>query len=152
MKHSYTPGTIRILAGAIDWRNSDNNKNVQAISIARVIVHDGWNRNTGQNDIALLQTSTPIQFTTQQGRILVNKVCLSNNPNVEHSGNAVSSGWGYLNKNQRVSPDLLRKVEIPVVDYETCRNAFSKVIGVTRNQVCAGLAPKGNCMVSASQL
>ncbi|CAG2171507.1 unnamed protein product [Oppiella nova] len=146
MKYTYTPGSVRIVLGTVDWRNT-NTGSPQMITISRIVVHDGWNRNTGQNDIALLQTSSPIQFqTAPDGTILANKVCLSNNANTEYTGNAISSGWGYLNKNSRVSPDLLRKVEIPVVDHNTCRNAFSRVIGVTQNQVCAGQAPKGNCM------
>ncbi|CAG2101400.1 unnamed protein product [Medioppia subpectinata] len=146
MKYSYTPGSIRIVLGTVDWRNTAAGA-PQMIAIGRIVVHDGWNRNTGQNDIALLQTSSAIQFqTSPDGTVLANKVCLSNTANAEYAGTAVSSGWGYLNKNSRVSPDLLRKVEIPVVDYNTCKNAFSRVIGVTQNQVCAGQAPKGNCM------
>ena len=134
--------------GSLDWRNPYSG-NSQIISIERVVVHDGWNRNTGQNDIALLQTSTPIQFQkATDGSVLVNKVCLSRDSNTEYSGDAVSSGWGYLNKNSRVSPDMLRKVKLPMVNYQTCANAFSRVITVTQNQVCAGQAPKGNCMVS----
>ncbi len=150
MKYAYTPGTIRIVAGTLDWRNTAAERGAQAIPISRIIVHNEWNRNTGQNDIALLQTSQPIQFTSLQGRILVNKVCLSSNPSAEYTGIATSSGWGYLNKNSRVSPDILRKVEIPIIDFNTCRNAFSRVIGVSPNQVCAGMAPKGNCMVRIS--
>ena len=77
----------------------------------------------------------------------MNKVCLSKDATTDYTGMAVSSGWGYLNKNSRVSPDILRKVDLPVVDFRTCHNAFSRVIDVTQNQVCAGQAPKGNCMV-----
>jgi hypothetical protein len=64
------------------------------------------------------------------------------------TGNALSSGWGFMSKYSRFTPDILRKVEIPIVTYETCKNAFSSVIGITTNQVCAGIVNKGNCMVS----
>lgn len=135
------------MLGTLDWRNA-NSGSPQIIPISRIVVHDGWNRNTGQNDIALIQTSSPIQFTTgADGTIFANKVCLSKDQNVEYSGMAVSSGWGYLNKNSRVSPDLMRKVDIPIIDANTCRNAFNRIIGVTDKQVCAGQSPKGNCMV-----
>ncbi|XP_054157944.1 chymotrypsin-like protease CTRL-1 [Oppia nitens] len=146
MKYTYTPGSIRIVLGTVDWRNTQSGS-PQMIAISRIVVHDGWNRNTGQNDIALLQTAEPIQFSkSTDGTIMANKVCLSNNANTEYTGMATSSGWGYLNKNSRVSPDLMRKVDIPIVDHNTCRNAFNRVIAVTQNQVCAGQAPKGNCM------
>lgn len=146
MRWNYVPGQIRALAGTVDWRNVGYDKGVQTIQISRVIVHAGWDRSLGQNDIAILQTSSPIQFTSQQGRVLVNKVCLPA-PNQEFTGNALTSGWGYMSKYSRVSPDILRKVEIPIVDHNTCYNAFAQVIRVSTNQVCAGIVNKGNCMV-----
>lgn len=146
MKHTYRPGTIRIVAGSLNWKNYDE-QNAQVISVDRVMVHDGWTQKIGQNDIALLHLATPIQYV-QKDRVIVNKVCLSREADSEHSGMATSSGWGFLNKDTRVTPEMLRRVDIPVVDHATCRNAFSRVIGISQLQVCAGQAPRGNCMVS----
>jgi len=147
-KHSYQPGQIRVLAGTIDWRNNMHDKGMQLIQVAKVFVHDGWDRQTGQNDVGLLETSTPIMYTTQNGKITVNRVCLPMDQQEFTTGNALSSGWGFMSKYSRFTPDILRKVEIPIVTYETCKNAFSSVIGITTNQVCAGIVNKGNCMVS----
>lgn len=139
---------IRIVAGSVDWRNIDQ-QNGQIISVDRLYVHEGWSQQTGQNDVALLHLETPIEYVQQtDGKVIVNKVCLSRLMNQEHSRMATSSGWGFLSKDQRTTPDLMRRVDLPVVDHNTCRNAFARVIGVTQLQVCAGQAPRGNCMVS----
>ena len=130
--------------------NSNANKydkGIQIINVSRVMVHDGWNRQTGSNDIAILELSTPLIFTTQNGLVVVNKVCIPNTQQ-QYIGNVWSSGWGFMSKYSRVSPDILRKVEIELVDYQTCHNAFANIIGVTTNQICAGIANKGNCMVN----
>lgn len=151
LKHTYTPGLIRVVAGSLDWRNLDQSQrsSAQVISVDRIVVHPGWSQASGQNDVALLHLQTPLEFTREADNakvVTVNKVCLSRSAEGEHSGMATSSGWGFLHKDQRVSPDLMRRVDIPVVDHATCRSAFSRVIGVTQMQVCAGQAPKGNCM------
>ncbi|KAI2800510.1 Transmembrane protease serine 5 [Blomia tropicalis] len=146
LKHTYISGMIRIVAGSVDWRNIDQ-QNGQIISVDRLYVHEGWSQQTGQNDVALLHLETPIEYVQQtDGKVIVNKVCLSRLMNQEHSGMATSSGWGFLSKDQRTTPDLMRRVDLPVVDHNTCRNAFARVIGVTQLQVCAGQAPRGNCM------
>lgn len=147
MRYTYNSGTIRIVAGTVDWRNIDE-QHAQVIPVDRIIVHTGWTQQSGQNDVALLHLQSPIEYVKEQEKVIVNKVCLSRVMNREHSGMATSSGWGFLSKDQRVTPDLMRRVDLPVVDHNTCRNAFSRVIGVTPMQVCAGQAPKGNCMVS----
>ncbi|XP_017492826.1 PREDICTED: trypsin-4-like, partial [Rhagoletis zephyria] len=139
------------LWGSLDWRNLDQSQrsSAQVISVDRIVVHPGWSQASGQNDVALLHLQTPLEFTRDADNakvVTVNKVCLSRSAEGEHSGMATSSGWGFLHKDQRVSPDLMRRVDIPVVDHATCRSAFSRVIGVTQMQVCAGQAPKGNCM------
>ena len=137
---------IQIVAGSTNWRNVDE-QNAQVIAVDRIIVHDGWTQRSGQNDVALLHLSQPIQFV-QKDKVIINKVCLSTQTTSEHSGMSTSSGWGFLHKDQRMTPDLLRRVDLPVVPNDSCRSAFSRVIGITQNQVCAGQAPKGNCMVS----
>lgn len=133
------------MAGALNWKDVDS-EDAQVMLVDRVIVHHGWTKDLGQHDVALLHLSTPVEYA-KTDKVTVNRICLSRVINQEHSGMATSSGWGFLNKDHRVTPDMLRRVDLPVVDHNTCRNAFSRVIGVSQLQVCAGQAPRGNCMV-----
>lgn len=147
-RFAYSPGTVRIVAGSIDWSNIDE-ENGQVLSVDRIVVHAGWDKQVGQNDVALLHLQAPLTYV-KNSRVVVNRVCLSRQGSQEYSGIATSSGWGFLNKDIRVTPELLRRVDIPVVDHLSCKNAFSRVIGISPNQVCAGQAPRGNCMVSCA--
>lgn len=135
---------IQIVAGSTNWRQPDN-EYAQMISVDRIIVHEGWTQRTGQNDIALLHLATPINYV-KKDKIYVNNICLSHDTQHEYVGVASSSGWGFTSKENRITPEILRRVDLPIVDHITCKNAFSRVIGISTKQVCAGRSPKGNCM------
>ncbi|UXI17260.1 dual specificity protein phosphatase 14-like [Sarcoptes scabiei] len=144
MKNTYVPGLVQVTAGSLNWRVPDS-QYAQVIAVDKVYVHDGWSQQTGQNDVALLHLAKPISYV-KKDKIYVNNICLSRETENEYEGVASSSGWGFISKDHRVTPEQLRRVDLLVVDHNTCRNAFSRVIRVTRKQVCAGRPPKGNCM------
>ncbi|XP_075678424.1 uncharacterized protein LOC113792158 [Dermatophagoides pteronyssinus] len=144
MKNVYTPGMIQIMAGSTNWRQPDSEHAVQ-IDVDRIIVHEGWRQRTGQNDIALLHLSRPIKYV-EKDKIYINNICLSLQTQHEYDGMVSSSGWGFVSKDNRITPELMRRVDLMVVDHNTCHQAFNRVIQVTTNQVCAGRSHRGNCM------
>lgn len=145
MKSIYSPGMIQIMAGSTNWRSPDTEHAV-TIAVDRIIVHEGWRQRTGQNDIALLHLSRPISYV-QKDKIYINNICLSRQTQHEYEGMVSSSGWGFVAKDNRITPELMRRVDLMIVDHNTCHQAFSRVIQVTTNQVCAGRSHRGNCMV-----
>ncbi|KAH9517446.1 Testisin [Dermatophagoides farinae] len=144
MKSIYSPGMIQIMAGSTNWRSPDTEHAV-TIAVDRIIVHEGWRQRTGQNDIALLHLSRPISYV-QKDKIYINNICLSRQTQHEYEGMVSSSGWGFVAKDNRITPELMRRVDLMIVDHNTCHQAFSRVIQVTTNQVCAGRSHRGNCM------
>lgn len=106
----------------------------QKIQVDAVIVHPHFHSYTFDSDIALLHLAQPVQL----GRY-ASPICLPN----EHLSRILSkegtygvvTGWGataYLGRSSR----FLRKVALPVVDYQKCVRSTEQV--VTDNMFCAG--------------
>lgn len=145
MGGTFQPGQLRIVAGSVDWRNYDP-VNAQVIPVDRIAYHLSWTQQAGQHDVALLHLAKPLTYV-KKDKIYVNRICLSKQISSEHTGMTTSSGWGFLNKDQRQTPDSLRKINLPIVAHEACKNSFARVIGISQMQVCAGAPPAGsNCM------
>ena len=61
-------------------------------TVARIILHPNYDRNTNNNDIALLELSSPVPFTAY-----IRPVCLAASDSVFNSGtNSWVTGWGTL--------------------------------------------------------
>jgi secreted trypsin-like serine protease len=105
-------------------------------------VHENYNHQTFENDIALLMLESKIQFTTR-----VQAICL---PQVEimNQGMGTAVGFGSTDKTTDHS-NVLREVEIPIVGHEVCIDSdsdfFSKHLFSTN--FCAGQigVSKGVC-------
>ncbi len=112
----------------------------RALTVDRIFVHPGYRG--GDNDIALLKLSSPVQgarrsYATLPQPDVARRFVFTN-------ACAVVTGWGRTAPNQR-PPDRLQGVALPIVDQETCRRAYAGHYGadaVTANEICAGF-PEG---------
>lgn len=108
-------------------------------SVDRIIVHEGFNRTTLDNDIALVILSLPLLFNerAQPAQLPEFDYDLANNVTIW------VSGWGTLQQGAREIPDQLQAVNIQTIDQELCREAYRKGNGtrpdITDNMFCAGL-------------
>uniref|UniRef100_A0A8C6PNS4 Zgc:100868 n=1 Tax=Nothobranchius furzeri TaxID=105023 RepID=A0A8C6PNS4_NOTFU len=116
-----------------------SNPNSVSRTVARIIVHASYNSETSDNDIALLQLSSAVTFTSY-----IKPVCLAAAGSTFYSN--VSSwvtGWGNTASGVSLpSPGNLMEVQIPVVGNRQC-NCNYGVGSITDNMMCAGLAAGG---------
>uniref|UniRef100_A0A8C2WCU8 Peptidase S1 domain-containing protein n=1 Tax=Cyclopterus lumpus TaxID=8103 RepID=A0A8C2WCU8_CYCLU len=109
------------------------NFNEEARSVSQIIRHSGYNSNTNNNDIALLQLSAPLNFTDY-----IRPVCLAANDSVFEAGTSCFvTGWGTIGEDVALPfPQTLQEVRVPVVSNTQCLNTYSTL---TDNMICAGL-------------
>lgn len=122
---------VNVVIGLHDQKNKAN---ADTIASKRIIVHPQYNQSTMVWDFALIQLSRPTSFqpiALNQGEI-----------NVEQAGlTTVTAGWGVTREGSWSLPDLLQKVEVPLVTRATCNAAYSNKI--TESMVCAGFEAGG---------
>ncbi|XP_065138090.1 trypsin-like isoform X2 [Paramisgurnus dabryanus] len=119
-------------------RQSQQGPNPQEIyrTVIQLIRHPNYNLNTQDNDIALLQLSSPVNFTEY-----ILPVCLAAAGSEFDQGlSSWVTGWGDTSGNSNF-PDILQEVEIPIVSSYNCN--FSYDGNITDNMLCAGLLNVG---------
>ncbi|XP_028424056.1 serine protease 27 [Perca flavescens] len=116
-----------------------NNPNAVSRTVARIILHPNYDRNTNNNDIALLKLSSPVTFTTY-----IRPVCLAASDSVFNSGtNSWVTGWGKLKEGVSLPfPKTLQEVKVPVLGNRQC-NCLNGVGTITDNMICAGVLAGG---------
>ncbi|CAN0525971.1 unnamed protein product [Rangifer tarandus platyrhynchus] len=124
-----SPSAFKIIVGKLRRTQSDENE--QSLSVKQVFLHPLYNANTYENDVALVELS--------RGPVLndfVMPICLPQEP-LEEGAMVIVSGWGkqFLQR----FPETLMEIEIPIVDYHICREAYALLKKkVTRDMICAG--------------
>ncbi|KAK9978829.1 hypothetical protein ABG768_020567 [Culter alburnus] len=106
---------------------------------SRIIRHSNYNASTFDNDIALVQLNSSVNFTDY-----IKPVCLAAAGSVFSAGTeSWISGWGLLQYNGTL-PDTLQEVMIPIVNNSDCDKAYRGFnISITSNMICAGLLNQG---------
>ncbi|KAL5018057.1 hypothetical protein ScPMuIL_003779 [Solemya velum] len=99
-------------------------------TVDRVIMHSYYNAHNNDNDIALLKLNNPIQL----GRY-TSIACLPSSP--VHSGSqCIATGWGDVAGT--CCQDVLKQVNLPIVDQLSCNSSFYLDGAITNNMICAG--------------
>jgi len=112
-RYASNPGMFSVRVG-VHNRNQQESTAVEH-RVRRVIVHSGWNPNTFDNDIALLELASPIQFNKY-----VSPVCLPKaDPPV--GSQCYITGWGKTRPGP-YSPmnDVLQQAVLPVASQDVC--------------------------------
>uniref|UniRef100_A0A8C9XT09 Peptidase S1 domain-containing protein n=1 Tax=Sander lucioperca TaxID=283035 RepID=A0A8C9XT09_SANLU len=108
-------------------------------TVTKVIKNPNYNSKTNDNDICLLQLSSPVTFTN-----FIVPVCLAAPGSTFFSG--VSSwvtGWGTIASGVSLPPPgNLMEVNVPIVGNREC-NCDYGVGSITNNMICAGLRAGG---------
>jgi secreted trypsin-like serine protease len=133
------------------------------LAVKRIIVHEGYNANRSENDIALIELATPAQSTPVPYARSANAAAVET-PSPDRP--AVVTGWGLqrgmkwddqgnavdIHTGQKIPNDQLdqyrdnklRQVEVPLVDTQACRAAYEKVQrAIDPRNICAGGLPEG---------
>uniref|UniRef100_A0A673I016 Tryptase-like n=1 Tax=Sinocyclocheilus rhinocerous TaxID=307959 RepID=A0A673I016_9TELE len=125
------------------WSSLFTRQGVNANEISRnvttIIVHTSYDRNTNNNDIALLRLSSAVTFNNY-----IRPVCLAAQNSVFPSGTSSwITGWGDVQSGVSLpDPGILQETMVPVVDNDQCNTLLGSG-SVTSNMMCAGLMEGG---------
>lgn len=126
---------IRVLGGTLDLSKPES---AEEQDVERIIVHPGFDHVTLQNDIALLNlrpAKKDIHPTLRTSIRLPDSADIS--WIVKPYLAVRAQGWGRTETGYLSS--TLREVLLPLVDRQTCRNAFDPVgVSVPNGVICAG--------------
>merc|ERR1719347_2230925 len=121
------------------WMKSVNSKDSFNRDVSDIIGHPSYSSSDLSNDICLLKLKESLEFTHFIQPI--------NLPEIEQQTEAGTlatiTGWGTLTKGGFSLPNVLHKVEIPVVSDDDCDSAYDSAgYGTIESMICAGL-PEG---------
>ncbi|XP_061761746.1 trypsin-1-like [Nerophis ophidion] len=113
------------------------NDNLVRRTVAGLMVHENYNTDTNDNDIALLRLSAPVTFNN-----FIRPVCLAaSGSDIPAGTDFIITGWGTIGSGEPLpSPQTLQEVSVPVVSNEQCSQTYSVI---TTNMICAGLTEGG---------
>jgi len=108
----------------------------ERIAVKAVILHPSYNNDneTSEADMALLGLAS----ASSQPPIAL----ISSNTQATPGTIATALGWGQRGE-EKAGTDVLHRVNVPIVDNETCNAPESNDGGVSNNMLCAGYAEGG---------
>ena len=124
--------------GVLDQKNMEG---VEKIKPAKIIVHEGYNSQTMENDFALIKLATNSSYAA----VAMNTVDIT----IDDSADAapmmsMTAGWGATKESSYLLPNLLQKVSVPLVSNKNC-NAVESYNGDVKedSMICAGYKTGG---------
>ena len=122
---------LYIRAGEFDLMSSDDVE--QQLPVSEIFVHPKFDRNTVDNDIALLKLRTPLKMNK-----FVSPICLPK-PDEKMKVNSKGTilGWGKRKTDAMWGTGLLHEARVPIADAEDCKKVYENYY-ISDNMVCAG--------------
>jgi len=128
------PSAVDVVIGRHQLSANDG----QRIDVIKIIRHLGYSDSSFDNDLALFELASPVAATPI--KLIDAQMTALEAPN----RSVMVIGWGKTDPAANVGSDVLRQVEIPLVDLTTCRLSYGIFDGdVTDNMLCAGLKGGG---------
>lgn len=111
------------------------------IAVSRILVHEGYDDETYDNDIALLELEKPLVLGDRIR--IIPLLAAADEPSTLKPGALLTvSGWGRTQQDGEGTP-ALQYVDIPSVERKTCNRALAYDGAVTERMICAGVAVGG---------
>jgi len=123
--------------GAVDYHNPE-----QSISVSVWTAHPNYNSRTLDYDFSVAKLSKDATLTANVGLIAL----AASATNMEYSGMASTSGWGYTTQIQQSTPNMMQYTDIPLVSQADCQAVWGDVIEITDRIQCAGGNGVSSCM------
>ncbi|KAM3610544.1 uncharacterized protein V6R79_005438 [Siganus canaliculatus] len=112
----------------------------QVGKVVKCIPHPKYNRKTYVNDLMLLKLEKPVKETEE-----VKCLCLDCPPKDPKAGSkCLVAGWGMTENGVFKMSDVLRSVNVTVVDRAKCNSAnyYNRTPVITDSMICAGSVDK----------
>ncbi|MCJ8745009.1 hypothetical protein PDJAM_G00125340 [Pangasius djambal] len=122
------------VVGEFDITKADPDE--QVMKVNRIITHPKFNPKTFNNDIALVELSSPVVLSTH-----VMPVCLPSDPEPPPGAPCLVAGWGSLYEDGPAA-DVVMEAMVPLLSHSTCKNALGKQL-LTNTMFCAGYLSGG---------
>lgn len=125
-------------------RSSDGEIELDVDKITPHEKYDACNFYANDHDIALIKTSTPIEYRfTADGYGSINRPCMPKRCDLvyEDGEKVIVSGWGVTRENSGSLSNILRYVQVPIVNVTRCQETYGS--RVTNDHVCAGFQAGG---------
>ncbi|WP_041575278.1 S1 family serine peptidase [Pseudobdellovibrio exovorus] len=133
--HCVGNSNMQVVAGLHDQKDRTG---TETFSVKRIIPHPKYNRSTLAYDFALIELNGESTFRTadlNHSEIEIPEIG-------QDPINVITSGWGTTKEGAYTLPDLLQKVEVPLVSAKECNASASYNGRITDSMICAGL-PQG---------
>uniref|UniRef100_A0A0K8V718 Serine proteinase stubble n=1 Tax=Bactrocera latifrons TaxID=174628 RepID=A0A0K8V718_BACLA len=134
------PGFLASLVavmGEFDISGDLESKRAVTKNVKRVIVHRQYDPATFENDLALLELESPVQFDTH-----IVPICMPNDLADFTGRMATVTGWGRLKYGGGV-PSVLQEVQVPIIENSVCQEMFHTAghnKKILSSFLCAGYA------------
>ncbi|CAH1731777.1 unnamed protein product [Aphis gossypii] len=123
--------------GEYDISGEVESKRSISKNVKRVIVHRQYDAATFENDIALLELESPVNYDQH-----IVPICMPDDEDDFTGRMAVVTGWGRLKYGGGV-PSILQEVQVPIIENQVCQDMF-ETAGHTKtilsSFLCAGYA------------
>lgn len=125
----------KITGGSVNLRDS---KRIQ-LKVLRSYVHPKYDTPDSANDIALLELSAPIDFSTMKtlSAITIADSNLETSGGLEEGVMATVLGWGVTRENGS-QPSIMREVDVPLVSRERANAPGSYNGAINESMIAAG--------------
>ncbi|RVE61837.1 hypothetical protein OJAV_G00174340 [Oryzias javanicus] len=122
------------VVGEFDITKTDPDE--QVLKVNRIISHPKFNPKTFNNDIALVELTSPVILSEH-----VTPVCLPSATDPPTGTACLVAGWGSLYEDGP-SADVVMEAKVPLLPQNTCKSALGKDL-VTSTMFCAGYLTGG---------
>jgi secreted trypsin-like serine protease len=124
-----TPAIVSLVVGEHDRSAVSSVR--QTLDVVSIFMHELYNSNTYENDVALIKTATAIALNVN-----VQPICAPEPTNTYHYSLSQCSGWGTLSSGGTCCPQTLRYVSLNVTTNGFCQSIYTKNT-ISNDMICA---------------
>uniref|UniRef100_A0A9J8CHG7 Peptidase S1 domain-containing protein n=1 Tax=Cyprinus carpio carpio TaxID=630221 RepID=A0A9J8CHG7_CYPCA len=128
--------TANVLKCFVNFDLTKTDPDEQIMKVNRIITHPKFNPKTFNNDIALVELSSPVILSER-----VTPVCLPSDLDPPAGTPCLVAGWGSLYEDGP-SADVVMEAKVPLLSQTTCRSSLGKEL-LTNTMFCAGYLSGG---------
>jgi len=140
------PEQLLVRAGEWDFKTETEHYRHVDAEVKQIVRHPDFDMDSGANNVALLFLKRSLKAS-----IHINPICLPEGPKNFDLSRCIFTGWGKKSFEDFTHMNIMKKIELPVVQSSTCQHAISQYLGgefVLHNSLmCAGgEKDKDSCM------
>uniref|UniRef100_A0A8C8S6C4 Vitamin K-dependent protein C n=1 Tax=Pelusios castaneus TaxID=367368 RepID=A0A8C8S6C4_9SAUR len=120
-----------------EYHRMRNEETEQTILVDKLVRHENYNKETSDNDIAMLHLAQPMIPNKFVLPICLPTKKLAAQELTANGKQMVVTGWGSISDNSLNYSTVLNYIEVPIVPQNTCAEAMRH--DVSENMLCAGL-------------